>query len=56
MRLALDQVELLKGQVQVLARENAQLQLRLSQSEATLQALAAQVEKLPEPVNADVPA
>ena len=56
MKLQLTEFDILKGQVQLLARENANLQLRLSQSEATLQALAAKVEKLPELVNADLPA
>lgn len=49
MKLALNETDILKGQIQALAREVANLQLRLSEREATLQALAAEVEKLPEP-------
>jgi len=49
MKLQLTEFDILKRQVVVLANENATLQLRLSEREATLQALAAEVEKLPDP-------
>lgn len=49
MKLQITEFDILKRQVEALAREVASLTLRLSEREATLQALAAEVDKLPDP-------
>lgn len=57
MRFELEELDIYKRQVLLLAQENAQLNIRLSSVTATLQAFSAEVEKrdTPEaPVTSDV--
>jgi hypothetical protein len=48
MKINLKETDILNSQIEHLTRELAQTHLRLAQAQATLQALAVEVEKLPE--------